>query len=118
MMLVTVEQAKQRLYIDTSFYDADLELMIEGASGAVLNHLKGANRFVQELDVDGNPVVDADGKPVYTEEVLPEILNAVLLLVGYMNKDRDNDRDKEWDEVSLPRPIRVLLNPLRDPALA
>lgn len=117
-LLVTLQQAKDHLRIDTDDGDADLELKIHGASGAVLNYLKGANRLVQEVDGDGNPVVDADGLPVYTEQVLFEVQAAVLLLLGYLYKDRDNDKDHEYEQGFLPRPVTALLYPLRDPALA
>ena len=118
MMLVTLQQAKEHLRIDIGDGDADLTLKINGASGAVLNYLKGANRFVRALDVDGEPVVDADGKPVYTSEVLFEVQAAVLLMLGYLNKNRDNDKDHEYESGYLPRPVTALLFPLRDPALA
>lgn len=117
-MLVTLQEAKDHLRIDTDDGDADLTLKIHGASGAVLNYLKGGNRFVQEVDGDGNPVVDDDGLPVYTEEVLFEVKAAVLLLLGYLYKDRDNDKDHEYEQGFLPRPVTALLYPLRDPALA
>ncbi|MDQ0035926.1 hypothetical protein J2W30_003699 [Variovorax boronicumulans] len=116
--VVTLEQARLRLRIDTTDGDADLQLMIDSATDIVIRHLKGAPLYEQELDGDGKPVVDGDGNPVYTEEFVPAIVNAILLLIGYLNKDRDNDKDHEWDENSLPRPIRAILNPLRDPALA
>lgn len=118
MMLVTLQQAKDHLRIDTADGDADLELKIHGASGAVLNYLKGSNRFEQELDINGLPVVDAEGLPVYTEDVLFEVQAAVLLQVGYLYKDRDNDKDHEYEQGYLPRPVTALLYPLRDPALA
>lgn len=118
MMLVTLQQARDHLRSDTNADDADLTLKIHGASGAVLNYLKGANRLVQEVDGDGVPVVDADGLPVYTEEVLFEVQAAVLLLLGYLYKDRDNDKDHEYEQGFLPRPVTALLYPLRDPALA
>lgn len=117
-MLVTLQQAKDHLRIDTDDADTDLTLKIEGASGAVLNHLKGKNRFVQEVDGDGEPVVDADGNPVYTDVVLPEVQSATLLMVGYLNKDRDNDKDHEYEQGSLPRPVTALLAMLRRPTLA
>lgn len=116
-LLVTLQQAKDHLRIDTDDGDADLELKIHGASGAVLNYLKGANHFAQQV-VDGVPVVDADGLPVYTTAVLFEVQAAVLLLLGYLYKDRDNDKDHEYEQGFLPRPVTALLYPLRDPALA
>lgn len=116
-MLVTLEQAKSHLRIDTNAGDPDLTLMIEGASGAILNHLQGGNRFVQEVDGQGSPVFDEDGGPVYTDVVLPEVKSATLLLVGYLNKDRDTDKDHEYEYGVLPRPVTALLAMLRKPTL-
>jgi hypothetical protein len=117
-MLVTLAEASDHLRRDTADDAADLTLKIHAASGAVLNYLKGANRFVQEVDGEGNPVFDDDGKPVYTTEVLFEVKAAVLLMVGYLYKDRDNDKDHEYEQGFLPRPVTALLYPLRTPALA
>jgi hypothetical protein len=117
-MLVTLEQASEHLRRDTVDDNADLTLKIHAASGAVLRYLKGANYFQPELDGDGNPVLDGDGKPVYTTEVLFEVQAAVLLQLGYLYKDRDNDKDHEYEQGFLPRPVTALLYGLRTPALA
>lgn len=117
-MLVTLEQASDHLRRDSTDDDADLTLKIHAASGAVLNYLKGANRFQQEVDGDGKPVFDADGKPVYTTAVLQEVQFAVLLMVGYFYKSRDNDKDHEYEQGFLPRPVTALLYSLRTPAIA
>jgi len=117
-MLVTLAQASDHLRRDSSDDDADLTLKIHAASGAVLRYLKGANHFQPELDGDGNPVLDDDGKPVFTTEVLQEVQFAVLLMVGYFYKNRDNDKDHEYEQGFLPRPVTALLYGLRTPALA
>lgn len=116
-LLVTLEQAKAHLRIDETDGDADVTLKIHGASGAVLNYLKSSSPYVPEI-VDGVPVVDADGNPVYTTDVRFEVQAAVLLMLGYLFKDRDNDKDHEYEMGFLPRPVTALLYPLRDPALA
>jgi hypothetical protein len=117
-MLVTLEQASEHLRRDGSDDDADLTLKIHAASGAVLNHLKGANHFEPELDSNGKPVLDGDGKPVYTTQVMYAVQAAVLLMVGYLYKDRDNDKNHEYEAGYLPRPVTALLASLRSPALA
>ncbi|RYF63597.1 MAG: phage gp6-like head-tail connector protein [Comamonadaceae bacterium] len=117
-MLVTLEQAKDHLRIDTDAADADLTLKIHAASGAVLTYLKGANRFVQAVDADGDPVVDEEGEPVYTEQVIFEVQAATLLMLGYLNKDRDGDGDDQFEPGFLPNPVTALLYPFRTPTLA
>lgn len=111
--LVTLQQASDHLRrsLDDGD-DADLELKIEGASGAVLNYLKSASPYI--LDDAGNPTVGADGEPI----VRPEVKSAVLLMLGYLFKDRDNDEKHEYEPGYLPRPVTALLYPLRHPALA
>lgn len=118
MMLVTLQEAKAHLRIDTDDGDADLTLKIHGASGAVMNYIKGGLLYIQEVDGDGALVVDAGGNPVYTDDVRFEVKAAVLLMLGYLDKDRDNDANREYETGYLPRPITALLYPLRDPALA
>lgn len=116
--LVTLEQAKAHLRVDDPFEDNDLTLKIEAASGLVLNHMKGRTIFDPERNPGGSVVLDSSGAVVYTTAVRAEIRYAVLLLVGYMFRARDNDKDQEFTGSSLPRPIIAILNPLRDPALA
>ena len=113
MKLVTLDQVKARLRIDTDASDADLEDMIEGASGAVVNYLKaGADVF---LDTAGAPTVDTGG---YALGVPDEVQTATLLLVGYFYRHRDENPDGEYEMGYLPKPVMALLYPLRDPALA
>lgn len=108
-MLVTLEQAKAHLRIDTADEDADLTLKIHAASSAVMNYLKSAIIF--------EPAI-VDGILVYTTVVRFEIQAAVLLMVGYLYKDRDSDPDREYEPGMLPRPVTALLYPLRTPSLA
>lgn len=117
-MLVTLEQARDHLRVDGIDDEADIILKIHAASGAVLNYLKGANRFVQAVDGDGNPQFDPPGVPVYTDQVLFEVQAATLIQLGYLYKDRDQDKDRGYEPGYLPRPVTALLFPLRDPALA
>jgi len=117
-MLVTLAQASDHLRRDSTDDDADLTLKIHAASGSVLGYLKGANHLVQEVDGDGKPVFDEDGKPVYTDQVLYEVQAATLLMVGYLYRARDNDKDHEYEQGFLPRPVTALLYGLRTPAIA
>lgn len=98
MMLVTVAQAKARLKLDVADNDPDLELMIEGASAAVLNYLK-----------------KPDG---YEDAVPPEVQNATLVLVGIMRRDPDGVESKDWEHGYLPRAVTAFLYPLRKPTVA
>lgn len=116
MMLVTLQEASDHLRRDTSDDDADLELKIHAASGAVRRYLKSASPY--EIDSSGNPVTDSSGEPV----VLFEVRAAVLLMLGELYKSREGEQGGEiptqWGYGYLPRPVVALLYPLRDPALA
>lgn len=108
VMLVTLEEAKLRLRIDTDAADTDIELMIAGASAAVIRYLKtGATSFIGE-----------SGELIDGASVPSDVKNAALLLVGIWLRDPDGTEMKDWDQGYLPRPVTAILYPLRDPACA
>lgn len=103
--LVTLDELKARIRMDHDVEDDTLELLIEGASAAVLNYLK----------LEHDHYDDSSGEAV---DVPAEVKNATLLLCGILSKDRDGTAMKDWEPGDLPAPVRALLYPLRDPALA
>jgi hypothetical protein len=117
-MLVTLEDAKAHLRIDTDDDDPDLVLKVHAASGAVLNYMKSSSVYEPDRDEAGNVMTDAGGKAVYTDEIKFEVRAAVLLMLGFLYKNRDEDADDAFAPGYLPRPVTALLYPLRDPALA
>lgn len=105
-MLVTLTQAKDNLKVDESYGDANLALLVRGASVAVLRYLKTPDAYQ-----------DSAGDIV--EDLVPEDVQlAVLMLVGQQLRDPDGVEGKDWDDGYLPRPVKSLLYPLRDPTLA
>lgn len=109
VMLVSLQQASDHLRRDTGDDDNDLILKVQAASGAVINYLKDGATFLEtavELDANGEPI----GIPF-------EVKAAVLLMVGYLYKERDGDDGKSYEMGYLPRPVMSLLYPLRKPAL-
>lgn len=125
MMLVTLQQASDHLRRDTTDDDNDLTLKIQAASGAVVNYLKDTVAlYVAEVDYKGREIVDSQGDPIPVidsngdAQVRFEVQAAVLLMLGYLYKDRDNDTEKAYQQGYLPAPVTALLYPLRDPALA
>lgn len=100
--LVTLEQAKKRLRVFGNDRDADIQLMIEGASVLILRHLAGGDDFMRI-----EPVV-----------VPKDVQNATLTLVGVMLRDPDGANGKDWDRGFLPRAVSSLLVSRRKPVLA
>ncbi|HEK1482710.1 TPA: phage gp6-like head-tail connector protein [Pseudomonas aeruginosa] len=124
MMYVTMERAKAHLGMDHDEDDTLISAYISAASGAVKNYLKSASAYEVERDSNDDPVLDSNGDPVYArdsngaKEVRLEVQQAVLLLIGFFYKDRDENPDGAFAQGYLPAPVTALLYPLRDPALA
>lgn len=111
--LVSVAQAKARLLFDHDYDDADFELMIAGASAAVLTYLKLERDAY--ADSSGNIPEDSNGDPIGVPE---EVQNATLILVGIMKRDPSGAQMKDWEYGYLPMPVTALLYPLRTLTLA
>lgn len=108
MMLVTLEQAKAHLRVDTNAEDDDITLRVQAASAAVLNYLK----------VDDLSALAVGDPPLVPDNVTFSVNAAVLLMVGYLYRNRDENPNGEFLQGYLPAPITALLYPLRDPSLA
>lgn len=123
MMYVTLARAKQHLNMDHDQDDVLIEAYIGAASEAVKNYLKSASPYEVERDINDDPILDSSGDPIYVvdssdeKQVKYAVQAAVLLMVGFLYKDRDENPDQEFQRGYLPRPVTALLFPLRDPAL-
>lgn len=124
VMLVTLEQASERIRRDTNADDADLTLMIHSASHAVINYLNGESPYVKVIGTDGLPALDSNGGFIYDVDSsgdpipLEVVQQAVLYLIGVFYDDRDGKNLSEWQPGFLPAPVTALLYPLRTPAIA
>jgi hypothetical protein len=123
MMYVTLARAKQHLNMDHDLDDTLIEAYVQAASGAVKNYLKSASPYEVERDSNDDPVLDSSGDPTYVEDsngdkqIKFEVQAAVLLMVGFLYKDRDENPDDAFAQGYLPKPVTALLYPLRMPAL-
>lgn len=131
VMLVTLQQASDHLRRDTDDDDNDLTIKINAASNAVLNYLKDRMLAYQyEVDEHGDPVLDSDDEITYLEDsdgdFIPreEVQQAVLIMLGVMYNDRDgvnytdgDSRTARLGNMSLPRTVHWLLDPIRTPTM-
>lgn len=124
MMYVTLERGKQHLNMDHDLDDVLITAYIGAASGAVKNYLKSASPYEVERDSNDDPILDSAEDPIYVVDssddkvVKYEVQAAVLLMLGFLYKDRDENPDQAFAQGYLPKPVTALLYPLRDPALA
>jgi hypothetical protein len=122
-MYVTLARAKQHLNMDHNEDDSLIEVYVQAASGAVKNYLKSGSPYEVERDSNDDPILDSSGDPIYVVDssgdkvVSYPVQAAVLLMVGFLYKDRDENPDSAFDRGYLPKPVTALLYPLRDPAL-
>ena len=105
--LVTLTRVKKALRIDHTDDDAILEDMyIPAASDAVVEHLKARAEVLLDLDSGGD--LPEDGE-------VPEAIQmaTILLVANWYDNPHEGFVDNE-----LPAPVKAILRPLRDPALA
>lgn len=128
VMLVTLQQASDHLRRDTNADDNDLTLKIHAASNAILNYLGSSGvAYDYEIDSNGDIAYDSAGDPIYILDSagdlvpLPEVQSAVLLMLGVLYADREGKDYIEGKvsprlgDMSLPRAVHWLLDPLRRP---
>src|ERR1051325_8323437 len=111
-MLVTVDQVRTALKLDTGESDTIIELYISAASRAVVRYLKGQAGTL--LTIDSPP----NSPPNDLSAVPEDIQMATILLTGHFYRNPDGDPDHDWEQGFLPRTVTALLYPLRDPAIA
>ena len=111
-MLVTVDQVRTALKLDSGESDTIIALYISAASRAVVRYLKGQAGTL--LTIDSPP----NSPPDDLSAVPEDIQMATILLMGHFYNNPDGDPDHDWEQGYLPRPVTALLYPLRDPALA
>lgn len=104
VMLVSLEQAKLHLRADTGDGDSDILLKIQAASAIVLNYIK--HDGAEFIDSSGQVITDSSGNPI---GVPADIQAAVLLMLGYLYKDRDGDPNREYELGYLPKPVMALV---------
>lgn len=130
VMLVTLQQASDHLRRDTGDDDADLILKIHAASAAVQNYIKDpmlAYEYAKDeygqnlLDSAGEPYLATDSSGEYI--VRQEVQIAVLMMIGVFYTDRyskeyiEGTGEARLGNMSLPKAVHWLLDPIRSPTL-
>lgn len=113
--LVSLEQAQRHLKRDEDQIgqpEPDLAIFVSAASEVVLQYLKDNAALV--TDTFGYVPQDSQGVPL---GVPANIKNATLVLIGYLDMNRDSDDDKGFDGGHLPQPVKAILSTLRVPTL-
>lgn len=119
MKLVGMQLTKLHLRVDTDDEDFLIEFLIESASYAVTDYIRDSKPSF--LDEDGEPLnVDSSGVAL---DIPANVINATLILIGYLYKDRDNNglykanSGGNFEHGYLPRPVITLLYRYRQPGL-
>lgn len=104
--LVTLEEAKMHLRIDDDYGDPDLTLKIQGGSAAILSYIQGS----RDLVVDGTGKL-VDGEP------LTRVQTALLVLLGYLDRNRGGEEEEKLKQGELPFSVSMLIYDLRKPTI-
>ena len=104
--LVTLEEAKMHLRIDDDYGDSDLTLKIQGGSAAILSYIQGSRALV--VDDSGNLIV---GEP------LTRVQTALLVLLGYLDRNRGGEEEEKLKQGELPFSVSMLIYDLRKPTI-
>ncbi|MFV8873644.1 head-tail connector protein [Serratia fonticola] len=105
--LVSLEQAKAHLRIDDDYGDDDLTLKIQGGSAAILAYIQGSRDLI----------VGENGAVIQNTEALTRVQNALLVLLGYMDRNRGGEEEEKLQQGNLPVAVTMLIYDLREPSV-
>lgn len=104
--LVSLEEAKMHLRIDDDFSDSDLTMKIQGGSAAILSYIQGSRDRVVD---DSGELIDG--------EVLKRVQTALLVLLGYLDRNRGGEEGEKLKQGELPLSVSMLIYDLRCPTV-
>ena len=104
--LVTLEQARGHLRVDSDDGDADLTLKIQAGSAAILSYVQGSR----------DRIVDKDGKLIEGEPLL-RTQTALLMLLGWLDRNRGGEEEEKLKQGELPFSVTMLIYDLRCPTI-
>ena len=100
--LVTLDEAKIHLRIDEDYGDSDLKLKIQGGSAALLAYIQGSR----------DKVVAENGDLIEGES-LTRVKTALLVLLGYLDRNRSGEEEEKLKQGELPYAVSMLIYDLR-----
>lgn len=101
--LVTLPQAKEHLRIDDDAGDGDLLLKIQSGSAALLSYIQGSRELVVSSEIEGEP--------------LKRVQGALLILLGYLDRNRNGEEEEKLQQGELPFSVTMLIYDLRRPTI-
>lgn len=104
--LVTLQQAKAHLRIDEDDGDSDLKLKIQAGSAAILGYVQGSRELI--VTSAGDLI---DGEP------LLRVQTALLMLLGWMDRNRGGEEEEKLRQGELPFSVTMLIYDLRRPTI-
>lgn len=104
--LVTLEQAKDHLRIDDDAGDADLKLKIQAGSAAILAYVQGSRDLIV-----GSASTLIEGEPLRRTQT------ALLMLLGWMDRNRGGEEEEKLQQGELPFSVTMLIYDLRRPTI-
>lgn len=100
--LVTLDEAKMHLRIDEDYGDPDLTLKIQGGSAALLAYIQGSRDKVV-----------AENGDLIEGEPLTRMQTALLVLLGYLDRNRGGEEEEKLKQGELPYAVTMLIYDLR-----
>lgn len=100
--LVTLDEAKMHLRIDEDYGDSDLTLKIQGGSAALLAYIQGSRDKVV-----------AENGDLIEGEPLTRMQTALLVLLGYLDRNRGGEEEEKLKQGELPYAVTMLIYDLR-----
>lgn len=104
--LVTLDEAKMHLRIDEDYGDSDLTLKIQGGSAALLAYIQGSR---DKVVAENGDLIDG--------EALTRMKTALLVLLGYLDRNRGGEEEEKLKQGELPWSVSMLIYDLRLPTI-
>lgn len=104
--LVTLDEVKSYLRIDTDAADNDLQEAIYQASAVILDYVKSSR----------SKIIDDDGELIEGEE-LQRVKRSTLILVGIFDRVKNGEEEQRYSQGNLPFSVTAFIYTLHTPTI-